>query len=112
MKKGILCLFLAIALMIGAAGAERSAQEIEDMLKQACYINLDGGTMVHSVPDCRSVHPKFLPLTKVEYTEEIKANYSFCPICCVDEHYGETDAVETEEPWKSTVYKGLHRVGI
>jgi len=50
-KKVMLCLLLAIALMIGAAGAERSAQEIEDMLKQVCYINPDGGTMVHTVPD-------------------------------------------------------------
>ena len=100
MKKIVLCLLLAIALMIGAAGAERSAQEIEAMLEKACYINPDGGIRVHSVPDCRSVHSKFLPLTKVEYTEEIKAKYSFCPVCCVDEHYGETDVAETEEPWK------------
>lgn len=99
-KTVMICLLLAIALMIGAAGAERSAQEIEVMLKQACYINPDFGTMVHSVPDCRIVHPKYLPLTKVEYTEEIKANYSFCPVCCVDEHYGKTDVAETEEPWK------------
>ena len=101
MKKVMLCLLIAIGLIIGTAGAERSAQDIEDMLKQACYINPDGGTMVHSVPDCRIVHPKFLPLTKVEYTEEIKANYSFCPVCCMDEHYGETDVAETEEPWKA-----------
>ncbi len=72
-KKVMPCLLLVIALMIGAAGAERSAQETEAMLKQACYINPDGGLMVHSVPDCRSVHPKYLPLTKVEYTEEIRA---------------------------------------
>ena len=90
-KKGILCLLLAVALMIGTAAAERTAREIEAILKQACYINPDGGTMVHSVPDCPSVHPKYIPLTKVEYTEEIRAGYSFCPICCLDEHYGETD---------------------
>ena len=98
--KTILCLLLIISLAFGIAAAERSAQEIETMLEQACYINPDGGIRVHSVVDCRSVHPKYLPLTKVEYTEEIKAKYSFCPVCCVDEHYGETDVAETEEPWK------------
>ena len=98
--KTILCLLLITSLAFGIAAAERSAQEIETMLEQACYINPDGGIRVHSVVDCRSVHPKYLPLTKVEYTEEIKANYSFCPVCCEDEHYGETDVAETEEPWK------------
>ena len=109
MKK-IVCLLLAAALMIGTAAAERSVQEIEDMLKQACYIYPNGGSMVHSVPDCRTVHPKYLPLTKVEYTEEIKAGYSFCPVCCLDEHYGEADAGEAEEAGQDGTEKSGHEL--
>ena len=66
--------------------APRSEAEIEAMLRTACYINPDGGNMVHTVPDCRIVHPKYLPLTRVEYTDEIKAAYSFCPVCCLNEY--------------------------
>ena len=101
MKKAVvLWLLLAAVLILEAAVAERSVQEIEAMLSQACYINTEGGTMVHTVPDCRIVHPKYIPLTKVDYTHEIQSSYSFCPVCCLDEHYGEEYPEESEEPWK------------
>ncbi len=97
MKKRILILLAALALILlcGMGSAERSVHQIEEMLKQACYIHPEGGTRVHTVPDCRSVHPQFLPLTQVAYTDEIKARYSYCPVCCLDESYG-TNSQESE----------------
>ena len=62
----------------------------EEQLNQACYVNPEGGRYVHTVPDCAIVHPKFIPLTKVEYTDEIKAAYAFCPVCCLNEYHAET----------------------
>ena len=32
---------------------------------------------------CRSVHQKYLPLNKVEYTDEIAHKYELCPVCCI-----------------------------
>ena len=68
----------------------RTIGQIEELLNRACYVNPDGGAYVHTVPDCATVHPKFIPLTKVEYTDEIKAAYAFCPVCCLNEYSAET----------------------
>ena len=68
----------------------RTIGQIEELLNQACYVNPEGGRYVHTVPDCAIVHPKFIPLTKVEYTDEIKAAYAFCPVCCLNEYHAET----------------------
>ena len=67
---------------------ERTDEEIEILLLQACYINPHGGTYVHSVPDCTSVHPMFIPLTKVDFNWAIRSQYEFCPVCCRDAGYG------------------------
>lgn len=63
---------------------ERTEDEIAVLLKDHCFVNLDGGRFVHLDPYCRSVHPKYQPLTEVEYTDEIARKYGFCPVCCVN----------------------------
>ena len=62
----------------------RTEDEIAVLLKDHCFVNLDGGRFVHLDPYCRSVHPKYQPLTEVEYTDEIARKYGFCPVCCVN----------------------------
>lgn len=62
---------------------ERTEEEMIALLNEHCYINPDGGRYVHLDQNCRSVHPKYLPLTEVEYTEEIAQKYEFCSVCCV-----------------------------
>ena len=49
-----------------------------------CFINPNGGRYAHLDQYCRSVHQKYLPLTKVEYTDEIAQKYEFCPVCCIN----------------------------
>lgn len=58
--------------------------EIIVLLKNQCYINSNGGRYAHLDQYCRNVHQKFLPLIKVEYTEEIALRYDFCPVCCIN----------------------------
>lgn len=62
----------------------RTEEEIIAMLKDHCFINPNGGRYVHIDHYCRSVHQKYLPLTKVEYTSEIAQKYEFCPVCCIN----------------------------
>ena len=62
----------------------RTEDEIIALLKNQCYINPNGGRYAHLDQYCRSVHQKYLPLTKVEYTEEIALKYDFCPVCCIN----------------------------
>ena len=64
--------------------SERTEDEIIALLKDHCYINPDGGRYAHLDQYCRSVHQKYLPLTKVEYTDEIAQKYEFCPVCCIN----------------------------
>lgn len=84
--KGILAVLLAAVLLMGAAAAESTDEEIEARLEQACYINPNGGRYVHTVPDCETVFPAVLPLTRVEYTDEIRQWYPFCSVCCSEEY--------------------------
>ena len=64
-------------------GSERTADEITALLREQCYVNRDGGRYAHLDQNCRSVHPKYLSLTRVEYTDEIAGKYEFCPVCCI-----------------------------
>ena len=64
---------------------ERTEEKIILLLKEHCYVNPDGGCFVHLNENCRSVHQKYLPLTEVEYTDEIAQKYEFCPVCCIDQ---------------------------
>jgi hypothetical protein len=62
---------------------ERTEDEIITMLRDHCFINPDGGRYAHLDQYCRSVHQKYLPLNKVEYTDEIAHKYELCPVCCI-----------------------------
>ena len=64
--------------------SERTEDEIIALLTDHCFINPDGGRYVHLDQYCRSVHQKYLPLTSVEYTDEIAKKYEFCPVCCIN----------------------------
>ena len=61
----------------------RTEEEIVSLLQEHCYINPDGGRFVHLNKNCISVHPKYLPLTEVEYTDDIAQKYEFCAVCCI-----------------------------
>ena len=63
---------------------EYTEEEIIAMLRDQCYINPNGGRYVYLDQYCRSVHQKYLPLTEVEYTDEIAQKYGFCPVCCIN----------------------------
>ncbi len=65
-------------------GSERTEDEIIALLKDHCFLNPDGGRYAHLDQYCRSVHQKYLPLNKVEYTDEIARKYKFCPVCCIN----------------------------
>ena len=64
--------------------SERTEDEIIALLRDHCYINQDGGRYAHLDQYCRSVHQKYLPLSRVEYTDEIAQKYEFCPVCCIN----------------------------
>ena len=64
--------------------SESTEDEIIALLTDHCFINPDGGRYVHLDQYCRSVHQKYLPLTSVEYTDEISKKYEFCPVCCIN----------------------------
>ena len=99
MGKRLLCTALVLCLMplwaVGEApgGVE---EDVEALLKENCYVNPQGGTRLHLDPYCKSVSEKYLPLTRVAYTEETKALYKLCPLCCHAEESGETGVSETE----------------
>ena len=63
----------------------RTEEEIVSLLKEHCYMNPDGGRLVHLNKNCISVHPKYLPLTEVEYTDDIAQKYEICSVCCFDQ---------------------------
>ena len=63
---------------------ERTEDEIVALLRDHCFINPNGGRYAHLDQYCRSVHQKYLPLTRVEYTDEIAQQYEFCPVCCIN----------------------------
>ena len=64
--------------------SERTEDEIITLLREHCFINPDGGRYVHLDQYCKSVHQKYLPLTRVEYTDEIAQKYQLCHVCCMN----------------------------
>ena len=86
--KRILPLILVIIVisLFTACIAEEIPEETLNRLKEHCYINPDGGQRLHTDQNCRSVHEKYLPLTEVEFSDELLKQYSLCPVCTlVDE---------------------------
>ena len=60
---------------------EGDADQLSNSGNEQWYINPNGGSKLHSDPYCRSVHEKYLPLQKIELTNEILHQYSLCPVC-------------------------------
>ena len=56
---------------------------LEQSGRSFCCNDPDGGRYAHLDQYCRSVHQKYLPLNKVEYTDEIAHKYELCPVCCI-----------------------------
>ena len=81
MKK-LVCFILAVMItaFLTAVHAEPSEQAI-NRLKEHCYINPTGGERLHTDQNCRSVHEKYLPLTEVEFSDELLKQYSLCSVC-------------------------------
>ena len=96
MKK-LVCFILAVMItaFLAAVHAEASEQAI-NRLKEHCYINPNGGQRLHTDQNCRSVHEKYLPLTEVEFSEELLKQYSLCPVCTLADELQEEPAALTD----------------
>ena len=96
MKK-LVCFILAVMItaFLAAVHAEASEQAIK-RLKEHCYINPTGGEKLHTDQNCRSVHEKYLPLTEVEFSEELLKQYSLCPVCALADEPQEEPAAPTD----------------
>ncbi len=109
--KRLFCMLLSamiITMLPAVTLAETREESVIQELKEHCYINPDGGNKVHLDMNCPGVNPRHLPLTEVEYTEEISNKYHFCPICC-----GITESAYTsEKEWFRDLYTRYHTVPI
>ena len=73
---------IVISTFTACVGEEISEEAI-NRIKEHCYINPNGGEKLHTDQNCRSVHDKYLPLTEIEFSEELLKQYSLCPICAL-----------------------------
>ncbi len=82
MKK-IVCLILStmMLIIIPVTILAQTSEEAINKLKEHCYINPTGGERLHTDQNCRSVHEKYLPLTEVEFSEDLLKQYSLCHVC-------------------------------
>ena len=89
--KNILIILAVILLSIISVvyAADEIPEEAINQLKEHCFINPNGGKLLHTDQNCRSVHDKYLPLTEIEFSEELLNQYSLCSVC--------TFAVESQE---------------
>ncbi len=89
--KKILIILAVILLSIISVvcAADEIPEEAINQLKEHCFINPNGGKLLHTDQNCRSVHDKYLPLTEIEFSEELLNQYSLCSVC--------TFAVESQE---------------
>ena len=96
MKK-LVCFILAVMItaFLAAVHAEASEQAI-NRLKEHCYINPTGGERLHTDQNCRSVHEKNLPLTEVEFSDELLKQYSLCPVCTLADEPQEEPAAPAD----------------
>ncbi len=82
MKRALSMILVIIVISAFAAcAAEEIPVEALNRLKEHCYINPNGGERLHTDQKCRSVHEKYLPLTEIEFSEELLNQYSLCPVC-------------------------------
>ena len=88
-KTVIILITILLVLVFFPCMAEGSQEEAIRLLREHCYVHLDGGEKLHADPYCRSVHPKYQPRTETEFDESLLDRYSICPIC--------TETVQPEE---------------
>lgn len=81
MKKIIAALLVILLCIISACIADEIPEETLSQLKQHCYINPSGGSKLHVDQNCKSVNPRYLPLTEIEFNETLQNQYSVCPVC-------------------------------
>ena len=96
--KRALYMILVIILISAftACIAEEIPEEALNRLKEHCYINPDGGERLHTDQNCRSVHEKYLPLTEVEFSDELLKQYSLCPVCTLADEPQEEPAAPAD----------------
>ena len=90
---------ILVIIMISAFTAciaEEIPEEALNRLKEHCYINPDGGERLHTDQNCRSVHEKYLPLTEVEFSDELLKQYSLCPVCTLADEPQEEPAAPAD----------------
>ena len=81
MKKIIAALLVILLCIISACMADEIPEETLSQLKAHCYINPNGGSKLHADQNCKSVNPRYLPLTEIEFNETLLNQYSVCPVC-------------------------------
>ena len=81
MKKIIASLLVILLCIISACMADEIPEETLSQLKQHCYINPNGGSKLHVDQNCKSVNPRYLPLTEIEFNEILQNQYSVCSVC-------------------------------
>lgn len=89
MKKIIAVLLVMLLCIISACMADEIPEEALRQLKEHCYINPNGGRYLHVDQNCKSVHPKYLPLTEIEFNETLLNQYSVCSVCTIAELFQE-----------------------
>ena len=81
MKKIVAVLLMIQLCIISACMADEIPEETLSQLKEHCYINPNGGSKLHVDQNCKSVNPRYLPLTEIEFSETLLDQYSICPVC-------------------------------
>ena len=97
MKKALLVLLATVlSLTLTICIADEIPEEAINQLKEHCYINPNGGERLHTDQNCRSVHDKYLPLTEIEFSEELMKQYSLCTVCTLADEQQEEPAAPTD----------------
>ena len=92
MKKILIILTASLLIILTAACmAEESGDGAIIQLKEHCYINPAGGSKLHADQNCETVNPRYLPLTEIEFSEDLLNQYTVCPVC--------TTAGQPQEEW-------------
>ena len=81
MKKITVVLLVILLCIVSVCMADEIPEETLSQLKEHCYINPDGGRMLHVDQNCISVNPKYLPLTEIGFNETLLNQYSVCAVC-------------------------------
>ena len=97
MKRILTILFVFLFGIISACMADGIPEEAISQLKDHCYINPSGGSKLHADPNCKSINPRYLPLTEIEFHESLLNQYSVCPVCTAAEQ--PQDEQLTDEQW-------------